>query len=74
MELNFTQAAKKELYLSDVIENQFFVFEGYLYQKASPTCVNVIADRSGRPWSFQEEFDKFTKIERILPEITKIHF
>lgn len=74
MELNFTQDTQIELFLSDVKENQFFVFDGNLYQKSSPTLVNLIADRRGKPRSLQEQFDKFTKIERILPEVTKISF
>ena len=67
---------QKELTFSMVEKNQFFeTQEGHLGHKSGDDSCNIVASIAGNPcadtWG---DMDSSTKINRILPKITKIEF
>ena len=69
-----TETPEKKLTFKDVRFNQFFVYEGCLYQRVGFEMVNKITNSQGEPCGDQDRFQKLCEIDRLIPTVQKIEY
>ena len=69
-----TETPEKKLTLNDVKINQFFVYDGCLYQKVGPEAANQITDFKGEPYANTDIWENHYEIERLIPIVKKIEY
>ncbi len=69
-----TKTPEKKLTFKDCAVNQFFVYDGCLYQRIGPNDVNQITNFKGEPYADQDSFEDHYEIERLIPIVQKIEY
>jgi hypothetical protein len=69
-----TETPEKKLRFQDCAINQFFVYDGSLYQRVGNNDVNRITNSYGELYADQDFFEDHCEIERLIPIVKKIEY